>query len=69
MSIENHIGFPTWLNELSIALMLYEGHQNESVDEITDKIKRWSPHAEILDSTMMQDGDSLPRPILLAKIT
>ncbi|MEM7125476.1 MAG: class I SAM-dependent methyltransferase [Chloroflexota bacterium] len=69
MSIENHIGFPSWLNELSIDLMLYEGHQNESVDEITDKIKRWSPNAEILDSMMMQDGDSLPRPILLARIT
>lgn len=68
MSIEKHIGFPIWLNELTFRYLLYEGHAGESVTAISEKVQKWNPGIEIIDSEFAQDGDSLSRPMLLCRL-
>jgi hypothetical protein len=68
MSIENHIGFPTWLESLDLGHFLYEGHQRESLDDIVLKFRNWRPKAEILGRLVSSDGDSKPRPMILARL-
>ena len=68
MSIEGHIGFPEWLEEISFDYMLYEGHEGESVINISDKIMSSRLDVEILDKSIIRDGDSLSRPMLLCKV-
>jgi hypothetical protein len=68
MSIENHIGFPGWLDALELGHFLYEGHQRESIDDIVNKFRAWRPKAEILGHRVSADGDSEPRPMLLARL-
>jgi len=67
LSIEKHIGFPDWLNELDIRFFLYEGHACESIKDITAKVRQWSPEIEIIGHQVSQDGDSEPRPMLLCR--
>ena len=68
LSIEKHVGFPDWLNELDFRLFLYEGHAREGVKDITIKVRQWSPQIEIVEHQVLQDGDSEPRPVLLCRI-
>jgi len=67
MSIEGHIGFPEWLSKLSFEYFLYEGHEGESIKDITSKINFSRLKFTILENFMSRDGDSLSRPILLCR--
>lgn len=68
MSIENHIGFPAWLDALQLDAFLYEGHQRETIEEIEAKFLAWRPQATIVARSKSADGDSEPRPLLLARV-
>ena len=68
LSMEKHIGFPGWLNELDVRFLLYEGHARESIRDITTKVRQWSPQIEIVGYQVSQDGDSELRPMLLCRI-
>jgi hypothetical protein len=67
MSIEGHIGFPEWLSKLSFEYFLYEGHEGESIKDITNKINFSKLKVRILEDLKSRDGDSLSRPILLCR--
>lgn len=67
MSIEGHIGFPEWLSKLSFEYFLYEGHEGESIKDITNKINLSKLKVTVLESLKSRDGDSLSRPILLCR--
>ena len=67
MSIEGHIGFPNWLKSVKFDYILYEGHQDENIVQIKDKIKESLLDVNIISETMSQDGDSRARPVLLCK--
>jgi len=67
MSIEGHIGFPEWLDSISFEYMLYEGHEGESISDITNKIISSRISVIIIEKLKSQDGDSRTRPLLLCK--
>jgi hypothetical protein len=67
MSIEGHIGFPDWLKSVKFEYILYEGHQDENIMQIKNKIKKSFLDVNIIAETITQDGDSRARPLLLCK--
>lgn len=67
MSIEGHIGFPSWLDSIDFKYILYEGHEGEGVQGITNKITSSRLNIKILDELKSQDGDSRSRPLLLCE--
>lgn len=67
MSIEGHIGFPKWLDDINFEYILYEGHEGENIEGITKKIISSRLDIKILDELKSQDGDSRSRPMLLCQ--
>jgi hypothetical protein len=68
LAVSDHIGFPRGLKDLPWTYLVYEGHNNQTLEESILKIhgSTWGV-LEVQSSTLIEDGDSLQRPLILLK--
>jgi hypothetical protein len=68
LAVSDHIGFPPTLAEVPWTTMVYEGHADQDIQHARDELSAvdWLD-AQVIQSSMVGDGDSPARPVLLLK--
>ena len=67
LAVSNHIGFPSGVSDLPWQYCVYEGHSNQDVEESLSKIRSsgWTESLIVLATTLISDGDSPERVLIL----
>jgi hypothetical protein len=66
LSVSNQLGYLQSLSRMPWRVLVYEGHQNQTVSDIANaQWANFGPDVELVTLTRNADGDSLPRPFAL----
>ena len=67
LSMRKHIGLPEWLRDMDFKLLVYEGHEGETLAEASALLQDHVKGLQSFRQAVWQDGDSLPRPVIVCR--
>lgn len=67
LSMRKHIGLPEWLRDMDFKLLVYEGHEGETIAEASQLLQDHIAGLQSLGQAVWQDGDSPPRPVIVCR--
>ena len=69
LATKNHIGLPEGLKRVDWKYLIYEGRGAEPLDVTHKYVADTFPGATVMAQEVYQDGDGLPRPMVLLRNT